>query len=113
VTDEAITQLAPRIGIRAACTAAGVPQATWCRRHRISPPPPKAAPVPHAERIQPRALAPAEREAILDALYSDRFADIAPAEVWATLLDEGTYLGSVSTYYRVLREADESRELRR
>ena len=41
-----------------------------------------------------------------------RFADLAPDEVWATLLDEGTYLGSVSTYYRVLREAGESRERR-
>ena len=72
----------------------------------------RQAPVPHAERVQPRALAPAERQAILDALHSDRFADLAPAEVWATLLDEGTYLGSVSTYYRVLREAGESRERR-
>ena len=45
-------------------------------------------------------------------LHSGRFADLAPAEVWATLLDEGTYLGSVSTYYRVLREAGESRERR-
>ena len=40
VTDEAIALLAPRIGTRAACAAAGVPQATWYRRHRISPPPP-------------------------------------------------------------------------
>ena len=112
MTDEAIALLAPRIGTRAACAASGVPQATWYRRHRTSPPPQKAAPVPHTERIQPRALAPAERTAILDALHSDRFADLAPAEVWATLLDEGTYLGSVSTYYRVLREAGESRERR-
>jgi putative transposase len=112
VTDEAIAVMAPRIGTRAACAAAGVPQATWYRRHRISPPVPKAAPVPHAGRIQPRALAPAERTAILDVLHSGRFADTAPAEVWATLLDEGIYLGSVSTYYRVLREAGESRERR-
>ena len=110
MTDEAITLLAPRIGTRAACRAAGVPQATWYRRHRISAPAPKPAPVPHAGRIQPRALAPAERAAILDALHSSRFADLAPDEVWATLLDEGSYLGSVSTYYRVLREAGESRE---
>ena len=41
-----------------------------------------------------------------------RFFDLAPNEIWATLLDEGTYLGSVSTYYRVLREAGESRERR-
>jgi putative transposase len=112
VTDEAIALLAPRIGTRAACRAAGVPQATWYRRHRISAPAPKPAPVPHAERAQPRALAPAERQAILEELHSSRFADLAPDEVWATLLDEGTYLGSVPTYYRVLREAGESRERR-
>ena len=93
MTDEAIALLAPRIGTRAACAASGVPQATWYRRHRISPPPPRPVPVPHAERVQPRALAPAERTAILDVLHSDRFADLAPGEVWATLLDEGTYLG--------------------
>ena len=98
VTDEAVALLAPRIGTRAACRAAGVAQATWYRRHRISAPTPKPAPVPHAERVQPRALAPAERQAILDALHSTRFADLAPDEVWATLLDEGAYLGSVSTY---------------
>ena len=112
MTDEAIALMAPRMGTRAACAAAGVPQATWYRRHRISPPRPKAAPVPHTERVQPRALAPAERTAILDVLHTGRFADLAPGEVWATLLDEGTYLGSVSTYYRVLREAGESRERR-
>ncbi len=112
MTDEAIALLAPRIGTRAACAASGVPQATWYRRHRISPPPPKVTPVPHTERLQPRALAPAERTAIGDALHSDRFADLAPDEIWATLLDEGTYLGSVSTCYRVLREAGESRERR-
>jgi putative transposase len=113
VTDEAIALLAPQIGTRAACRAAGVPQATWYRHHRASPPAPRPAPVPHADRVQPRALAPAERQAILDALHSARFADLAPDEAWATLLDEGTYLGSVSTYYRVLREAGESRERRR
>jgi putative transposase len=105
--------MAPQIGTRAACRAAGVPQANWYRRHRASPAAPKPAPVPHRERIQPRALAPAERQAILDALHSVRFADLAPDEVWAVLLDEGTYLGSVSTYYRVLRETGESRERRR
>ena len=45
-------------------------------------------------------------------LHSDRFADLAPAEAWAILLDEGAYLGSVSTFYRVLRQAGESRERR-
>ena len=40
----------------------------------------------------PRALAPGEREAVLDTLHSERFMDHAPAEIHSTLLDEGTYL---------------------
>jgi putative transposase len=111
-TDDAIAVMAPRIGTRAACKAAGVPQASWYRRHRASPAPPRPAPVPHRDRAQPRALDPAERQMVLDALHSERFADLAPAEAWAILLDEGTYLGSVSTYYRILRQAGESRERR-
>ncbi len=113
MTDQAIAELAPRTGTRAACAAVGPPQASWYRRHRASPRPPRREPVPHAERAQPRALAPAERQAVLDVLHSERFADIAPAGAWATLLDEGTYLGSVSTFYRVLRAAGEVRERRR
>ena len=113
MTDEAVAALAPRTGTRAACAAVGAPRASYYRRHRISPPPQRPVPVPHAERVQPRALAPAERQAILEVLHSDRFAGTAPAEAWATLLDEGTYLGSISTFYRVLREAGESKERRR
>ena len=113
VTDEAIAVLAPRTGTRAACAAVGAPQASYYRRRRASPPPPRPAPVPHAGRVQPRALSQAERQQILGALHCERFADLAPAEVWATLLDEGIYLGSVSTFYRVLREAGESKERRR
>jgi putative transposase len=112
VTGQAIALLAPRIGTRAACAAAGVPQATWYRRHRASPAPARRAPVPHRDRVQPRALAPAERAAILAALHSERFADTAPAEVWATLLDEGACLGSVTAFYRLLRQAGETRERR-
>ena len=46
-------------------------------------------------------------------LHSDRFVDLSPAEVWAILLDEGLYLGSMSTFYRLLRQAGEVRERRR
>jgi putative transposase len=113
VTCEAITVLAPRIGTRAACAAAGVPRASWYRRHRASPVPGRRPPVPHRDRARPRALAPAERQAILDALHSPRFADLAPAEVWAILLDEGICLGSQSTFCRLLRAAGETRERRR
>ena len=113
MTDEAIATLAPAAGTRTACTAVGAPQASYYRRHRASPPPQRPVPIPHQDRHQPRALAPAERQTILDALHSGRFADTAPAEAWAALLDEGTYLGSVSTFYRLLREAGESKERRR
>lgn len=113
MTDDAIAAMAPRIGTRAACRAAGVAQASWYRRHRASPAPPRRPAVPHRDRVQPRALPAAERAAILDALHSERFADLAPAEVWAILLDEGTYLGSQSTFYRLLRAAGETRERRR
>jgi putative transposase len=113
MTDEAIATLTPRTGTRAACAAVGAPQASYYRRHRASLPPPRPAPVPHAGRVQPRALSQAERQEILGTLHRERFADLAPAEVWATLLDEGIYLGSVSTFYRVLREAGESKERRR
>jgi len=55
------------------------------------------------DRVQPAALSAAEREHVLAILHSDRFADAAPAQVWATLLDEGVYLASESTFYRLLR----------
>jgi putative transposase len=113
MTDEAIAGLAPQTGTRAACAAVGAAQASYYRRHRISPRPARPVPVSHRDRHQPRALAMAERQAILDVLHSDRFADLAPAEVWAALLDEGTYLGSLSTFYRLLRQAGETKERRR
>jgi putative transposase len=113
VTDAAIARLAPRIGTRAACAATGTAQASWYRRHRVSPAPPRPAPVHQRDRAQPRALSPAERQVILGVLHGDRFADLSPEETWAILLDEGTYLGSVSTFYRILRAGGEVRERRR
>jgi putative transposase len=113
MTDAAINDLSPVVGVRAACHAVGVPQATWYRRHRQSPPRPRPAPIPHRDRAQPRALTDAERQTILTELHSDRFADLSPTEVWATLLDEGRYLGSTSTFYRLLRQASGTRERRR
>jgi putative transposase len=112
MTDAAISELAPVIGVRAACEAVGAPQATWYRRHRASPAPPRPAPVAHRDRPQPRALTDAERKSILDELHSDRFIDVSPTEVWAILLDEGRYLGSLSTFYRLLRQASGTRERR-
>ena len=53
-----------------------------------------------------------ERAQVLDTLHSERFQDSPPRQVWATLLDEGEYLCSVSTMYRVLQEQGESQERR-
>ena len=112
MTDRAIATLIPRVGVRAACDAVGVAQAGYYRRHRRSPAPARPVPVAHRDRDQPRALSDAERRTILDVLHSKRFADKAPAQVWAILLDEGVYLGSQSTFHRLLAQARETRERR-
>jgi len=70
----------------------------------LGPPPPRPRPA--------RALASAEAVAIVEVLNAERFCDKAPAQVWATLLDEGTYLASVSTMYRLLRDQAQVRERR-
>ena len=108
--EDAITELSPLVGTTAALRCVGVDRATWYRTHRQSP-----APV-RPERVaapQPRALSLVERKEIKRVLDSDEFIDEAPATVYAKLLDQGTYLASVSTMYRVLHEHDEVRERRR
>src|SRR5207253_11236306 len=62
---------------------------------------------------QPRALSGAERAAVRGVLHAERFVDQAPASIYANLLDEGRYLCSVPTMYRLLRAEDEVRERRR
>ena len=63
-------------------------------------------------RISSRALSGDERACVLGVLHEDRFVDLAPAEVFATLLDEGRYLCSERTMYRVLASNAEVRERR-
>jgi putative transposase len=58
-------------------------------------------------------MSAAERERVIEVLDSERFCDLAPAQAWATLLDEGTYLCSITMMYRLLRERHEIRERRR
>ncbi len=113
MSDAAVAELAPSVGVRAACDALGVAQASYYHRHRTSPAPPRPAPIGHRDRPQLRALSEPEQHAILDELHSARFADLAPAEVWAILLDEGRYLGCIATFYRLLRRAGETRQRRR
>jgi putative transposase len=111
VTNDAIAELAPVVGTVAACAALGRPRSSYYRAHRRSPAPPKPPPPPR--RRQPRALSPAERHAVLEVLHEPRFVDQAPASVYATLLDEGAYLCSISSMYRILGDHGEVRERRR
>lgn len=98
MTDQSVIELTPQLGVRGACEAVGAAQAGYYRRHRQSLAPPRPEPIPHRQRHQPRALSTAEQQGILEVLHSDRFADLAPAEVRAILLDEGVYLGSDSQW---------------
>ena len=69
--------------------------------------PPAPRPTP------PNALSEAERQHVLAVLRSPEYCDLAPAQVWARLLDDGVYLCSISTMYRLLAVAGENRERRR
>jgi putative transposase len=53
-----------------------------------------------------------ERDHFLHVAHSERFCDNSVRKIYATLLDEGTYICSISTMYRILRQAGESRERR-
>ena len=89
MTDRAVAELAGCIGVPAGCLAVGASRAGFYRQHHVSRGPEQPAPIPHREQPQPRALSAQEQQAILDVLHSDWFVDMSPAEVWATLLDEG------------------------
>jgi putative transposase len=105
---EAAKKLASIVNWTKACLALGVARASvyrfWKRKENPVQPTKKAKPY--------RSLSDMEKEAILDVLHSERFVDIAPQEVYATLLDEGVYLCSVRTMYRILAEKKEIRERR-
>lgn len=108
--DEAIGELASILGsTRQACRAAGRPQANHYRRHRRSPRPVKAA---RERRPQPRALDQVERDSVRALLNSPGFVDKAPAAVYHELLDDGVYVASVSTMYRILHAHGEVKERR-
>jgi putative transposase len=100
-------QLAQTIGVSAACQALTMARSSLYRKR------PKVVSHPKPERLpSPRALPLAEKEIVRQALNSERFADQAPREVFATLMDEGKYLCSWRTMYRILNENQEVRERR-
>jgi putative transposase len=93
-----VEELTPIIGTRPACRALGASVASVYRRRRpLEPRTPKPRPTPA------RALSERERERVLEVLHSERFVDVSPEETYATLLDEGTYLCSTRTMYRILQ----------
>ena len=103
---QAVEQLAPQVGVAAACEALGVSRASFYRQQQPSSIEPKPRPRPT------RSLSQAEQQKVLEVLHSERFVDQSPAEVYATLLDEGIYLCSLRTLYRILAEHEEVRERR-
>jgi transposase InsO family protein len=94
--------------VKAACGFVGKSRATLYRR--LSPPPPAYG--PRRPFHHPAELSEAERDEVMDVLNSDRFVDKSPAQVWAILLDEGVYLCSQSTMYRLMRAREQTRERR-
>ena len=89
-------------GVSALCAALGEPRATWCRSLK-----PRSAHT--ARRPSSRRLSFAEEHRVLEVLNSQRFQDMAPGEIYATLLDEGVYLCSERTMYRILSRHGQNR----
>ncbi len=106
---KAAISLSSDMGVKAACESLGVSRAGFYRersKRHLKLVGPKVYSTPS------RALSGDERQDVLDILHSDRFVDKAPAQVYATLLDEGEYHCSIRTMYRILEENQEVRERR-
>ena len=101
---ETAIQFGPIIGLTLILLALGLSRATHYRRLLTRPMSPKSP--------SPRALSLVERQGVLSVLHEPRFEDLAPAQVYATLLDENRYLCSERTMYRVLAANQEIRERR-
>jgi putative transposase len=104
----AVEQMAPMVGRAAACRALDVPRASLYRQLQEA----KESVGRKARPSPARALDVGERKAVLELLHSERFVDRSPSEVYATLLDEGIYLCSIRTMYRILEDNGEVRERR-
>jgi putative transposase len=105
---KAAEQLAEDVGLSQACQALGIPRASYYRRHK----PPQESARDDSQTRSPRALSQPERDVVRQTLYSERFMDKSPRQVYASLLDDGEYLCSVRTMYRILDEDNASKERR-
>lgn len=101
--------LSAQVGISDACQALTVARATF---YRSQQPLPVTTGPSQATRRSARALTADERAATLSVLHSEEFVDRAPAAVCAALLDQGRYLCSPRTMYRLLNAQGEARERR-
>src|SRR2546425_6537010 len=102
---DTVREVGPGLGIAPTCAVLGVSTASYYRRVKPKPAvPPRPTPA--------RALGSREREAVLEVLHEPRFVDLAPVQVYAHLLDEGRYLCSPRTMYRMLAASAEVRERR-
>ena len=106
-----VADLAPAPGvIAAACAALGLARVTCHRRQAAAVRPP----VPVRPKPKPvRALAAGERQGVINLLREPRFVDQAPAEVYASLLDQGLYHGAIRPMHRILQEHGDVTERRR
>ena len=100
---------AREVNVKQACAALTVPRSGFYRWKRRD----EKRTNESSRPVSPLALSDDERQFVLDVLHSDRFVDRAPQEVYAALLDEGNYLCSVRTMYRVLDNHDEVKERRK
>ena len=110
---QAVTDARGVLSCSEACTALSVSRASYYRvQARVSLKTPGSQSETRPRKASPRALSGEERRAVLDVLHAPRFADLAVPQVWATLLDQGQYLCSMSSMYRILDTHGEVRERR-
>ena len=107
-----VESLGKTVGVKTACEALTVPRATFYRTRARAIGETKPSDAKQAPKRNPRALSAEERQDVLDHFHSERFIDSAPETVYATLLDEDTYLCSPRTMYRILHDNKEVRERR-
>ena len=104
---KAVSELSGVVGVSSSCKAIGVPRSAFYRYRK-----PKIVKVSQSRPQSHRALSEDEYQKALDILHSEKYVDKAPRQIYASLLDEGDYLCSVRTMYRILASEGELKERR-
>lgn len=99
-----MSELAGKIGVKAACEVLNIPRGRAYKRSKSTS--------KRVRRRHAQALSAAQRQEIRDILNGERFRDMPPRQIYATLLDEGVYLCHWRTMYRILSEHGEVKERR-